>query len=31
MESSKREEREETDNPPVPQEDERVPEASAEA
>lgn len=31
MESSKREEREENDNPPVPQEDERVPEASADA
>ena len=31
MESSKREEREENDNSPVPQEDERVPEASADA
>jgi len=31
MESSEREEREETDNPPVPQEDERVPDASADA
>jgi hypothetical protein len=31
MESSEREEREENDNPPVPQEDERVPEASADA
>ena len=31
MESSKSEEQEENDNPPVPQEDERVPEASADA
>ena len=31
MESSQSEEREEPDNPPVPQEDERVPQASADA